>query len=107
MDVKLYFLREMKEQGLIKVIWIPTKDNSADMFTKNLAGPIFHKHLVAYCGEDAYGCDESKGRVSEAKVGARRTRTGMHNDLDGKETILPDQTASGPNVTMPNMAYKK
>ena len=107
MDVKLYFLRKMKEQGFIKVVWIPTNDNSADMFTKNLAGPIFHKHLVAYCGKDVYGCDKSKGRVSEAKIGARRTRTGNYNDLDGKETILLDQTASGQNVTMPEMADKK
>ena len=97
----------MKEQGFIKVVWIPTSDNSADMFTKNLAGPIFHKHLMAYCGKGINGCDESKRRVSKAKIGARRTRTGKDKDLDEKETILLGQSASGQNVTMPEMTDKK
>ena len=41
-EVKVYFLREMKEAGLILVKWIPTKMNSTNMFTKNLAGLDFN-----------------------------------------------------------------
>ena len=33
------FLHEHKEQGLIKVEWILTVENSTDLFTKNLQRP--------------------------------------------------------------------
>jgi len=36
MQVRNYWLRELKEKGLIRVNWIPGKDNVADMLTKNL-----------------------------------------------------------------------
>ena len=35
MQVRNYWLRELKEKGLIKVKWIPGKTNVADMLTKN------------------------------------------------------------------------
>jgi hypothetical protein len=40
-SVHVNFLRELKEQGLLCVVWIPTDENSADLFTKNLPGPLF------------------------------------------------------------------
>ena len=48
------FLRELNEEGIIEVFWIPTDDNSLDLFTKNLMGPLFEKHVKVYCGEDEY-----------------------------------------------------
>ena len=54
MDVRDYFLRDLKEDGIITVQWIPTNDNSSDLFTKNLAGPLFEKHTAVYCGHDEY-----------------------------------------------------
>jgi hypothetical protein len=48
---KVNFLRELKEDGVLKVIWIPTDNNSADMFTKNLQGPLFAKHSKDYVSE--------------------------------------------------------
>jgi hypothetical protein len=46
--VRTNFLRELKEQGLLQVEWIPTTENSADLFTKNLQGPLFEKHASVY-----------------------------------------------------------
>jgi hypothetical protein len=46
--VRANFLRELKEQGLLRVEWIPTNDNSSDLFTKNLPGPLFNKHSGDY-----------------------------------------------------------
>ena len=39
-EVKMYFLRELKEQGLVKVIWKKGTEMSADSFTKNSPGPL-------------------------------------------------------------------
>jgi hypothetical protein len=48
------FLRELNEEGIIMVKWIPTEENSADIFTKNLNGPAFEKHASSYIGIDEY-----------------------------------------------------
>jgi len=52
MDVRYLWLRELKEQGLVKVIWTSGESNDADLFTKNLPGPPFRKHAVKFVGED-------------------------------------------------------
>ena len=40
-EVKMYFLRELKEQGLVKVIWKSGAEICADIYTQNLPGPLF------------------------------------------------------------------
>ena len=51
-EVKQYFIRDLKEAGIIKIEWVPTAEMMADIFTKNLLGPLFEKHakvlLVEY-----------------------------------------------------------
>lgn len=51
---KVNFLRELKEQGLLIVRWIPTKANTSDLFTKNLSGPDFEWQTAYYVGIDKY-----------------------------------------------------
>ena len=48
------FLRELKEQGIINVTWIPGSENEADIFTKNLDGPLFETSTQAFTGKDQY-----------------------------------------------------
>jgi len=48
------FLRELEEEQVLTLKWIATEENSADVFTKNLAGPLFEKHIAVYCGKDEY-----------------------------------------------------
>ena len=48
------FLRELEEEGMIEVKWIPGDENSADLFTKNLATKDFEKHMMENCGYDEY-----------------------------------------------------
>jgi len=52
MDVRYLWLRELKEEGLVRVIWTIGESNDADLFTKNLLGPAFCKHAVKIVGED-------------------------------------------------------
>ena len=43
-EVKQYFLRELKEAGIIHVVWEPGEEMTSDIFTKNLGGSAFEKH---------------------------------------------------------------
>ena len=52
--IRLNFMRELKEQNLIHVVWCKSEDMTADLFTKNLSGPLFNKHTKAFCGHDEY-----------------------------------------------------
>jgi hypothetical protein len=77
--VRTNFLHELKEQSLLQVEWIPTAENSANMFTKNLQGPLFEKHASVYVSnmlstdsqrEDVTGLVLSHGQlVIESHVG--------------------------------------
>ena len=53
-SVRLSFLRELKEAKIIEVIWRKSEEMPADIFTKNLAGPLFNTHTTLFCGEDEY-----------------------------------------------------
>ena len=53
-DVRQVFLCELKEAGVIKVIWVVGCDNDADIFTKNLDGPLFERFAQVFVGVDEY-----------------------------------------------------
>ena len=42
-DVVYHFLRDCVSRRLIRMVYIPTDDNPADMFTKALSAPKFSK----------------------------------------------------------------
>ena len=46
-----HFLRDLKDEGILKIVWIPGSENEADMFTKNLAVPEFNKHAESVLTE--------------------------------------------------------
>ena len=54
MDVRNYFLRELREEGLIRVSHVPGDENDADIFTKNTETRVFEKHSLMYVGYDEY-----------------------------------------------------
>jgi hypothetical protein len=53
-ETRQYFLRQLKEEHIIKVIWTPGELNSSDLYTKNVARADFEKHTKAYVGDDKY-----------------------------------------------------
>ena len=57
-DVRYKFLRELKEANLIRVVWCSTKENEADVFTKNLHKLAFDKCIRRFVGQDRYMCEE-------------------------------------------------
>ena len=45
MDVCNYFLRKLKDQGLLVIKHILGDKNDADIFTKNVTSAIFNRHI--------------------------------------------------------------
>jgi hypothetical protein len=51
-DTRQFFIRDLKEQGLIVFKHIPGTENEADIFTKNTDAATLHKHTEKMCGKD-------------------------------------------------------
>ena len=47
-SVKNFFLRDLKESGDFSIMWLPSAQNTSDIFTKNVNGPMFAKHAGTY-----------------------------------------------------------
>ena len=47
-EVRFYFMRELKEVGLIQTVWQHGVNNCADLFTKNLDGATFRRHAAVF-----------------------------------------------------------
>ena len=43
-DICYHFVWEFIEDGFIKIIFVQTGDNKADVFTKNVVGELYDKH---------------------------------------------------------------
>ncbi len=54
-NVKQCFLRELKEAKILAVKWIPGSENEADIFMKNLDGPIFKRYADLLLGKGSVG----------------------------------------------------
>ena len=53
-DVRLMFLRELKEQGTILVKLIPIDENKSDIYTRNTDVKTFNQHVKSLCGVCEY-----------------------------------------------------
>ena len=66
-DRKLFKLREMRGAGIVKVQYIPTDENTADLFTKVLKRQPFEKHRKVVLNT---GAGESTDEVKQQRVAA-------------------------------------
>jgi hypothetical protein len=48
-EMRQYFMRQLKEENIIKVIWTPSELNSSDLYTNNLARADFEKTYEGVC----------------------------------------------------------
>jgi len=53
-QVKQYFIRDLKADGLITIEWVPSEDMTADILAKNVNGPLPNKHITKLVGKDEY-----------------------------------------------------
>jgi len=43
-EVRQFFIRDLREEGVLRVEWIPGAENESDIFTKNTTSQVFQKH---------------------------------------------------------------
>ena len=48
--VRILHVRDYKDKGVIRVKWIPTETNEADISTKNSSRVVYEKHAPKYIG---------------------------------------------------------
>ena len=53
-DVRIHYIRELKEAGILVIKWVPGPKNDADMHTKNVPNPLFENFGTVYFGKDEY-----------------------------------------------------
>ena len=53
-DCRKCFLRELKEENIMKFVWLKGKDNDSDIFTKNVTAAEHKRHDPKYVGHDEY-----------------------------------------------------
>ena len=56
-DVRNYFLHELKDQELLSICHIAGELNDTDIFTKNVTSAIFDRHVPLYVGYNEYVSD--------------------------------------------------
>jgi hypothetical protein len=49
-EMRQYLMRQLKEENVTKVIWMPGELNISELYTKNLTCADFKKHTKAYVG---------------------------------------------------------
>jgi hypothetical protein len=59
-DIRAHFLREYIESGVLKVVFIRSEDNDADILTKNTPEELFHSHRKKNVEEIQYLLEENK-----------------------------------------------
>jgi hypothetical protein len=64
-DIRAHFLREYIEDGVLKVVFIRSEDNDADIFTKNTADELFHSHAEKNVEEIKELLEENKENTNE------------------------------------------
>ena len=50
-DCRFHFVKEFIEDGIIKVIFIRSEQNDADIFMKNLSADLYERHIAKYIEE--------------------------------------------------------
>jgi co-chaperonin GroES (HSP10) len=95
---KAMFLRELKEWGLAVVKYLPGALMSSDLLTKNLAGPLFVKHVANYVTDDDVAVEEAEEQQ------AREARGTVKSACHKNEVEAQDETN---NVRLPSIGNHK
>ena len=50
-DVRYHFIREYIVDGTVEIIFVPSENNDADIFTKNVGKEVHKKHSMKFTEE--------------------------------------------------------
>lgn len=59
------FLREVKEESVLKVSWVVGNKNNTNWHAQNLGGPDFERCTIVYVGKDEYKAHASESIRTE------------------------------------------
>ena len=117
---KQMFLRELKEEGILRVVYEKTEDMPSDIFTKNAPGPIFRKHREFFMGsvkelcnkaKKLFGLEKSEASARESVGGCKTTVGETAQEEAGKDSnmgALPSRmTFSNPQHEKPATTTRK
>jgi hypothetical protein len=64
-DARYQFVREYVENGFLKIVFVNSKENKAEMFTKNVLSELYDKHKGTFIArrQDVESIRNIKGRV--------------------------------------------
>jgi hypothetical protein len=70
MDTRYHYVNELQDNGLIKVKFVRSEDNVADVATKNVSGDVMDRHQDRITGEREFwkSAGAHGGDVEESKV---------------------------------------
>ena len=51
-QTRVFFLRDLKEEGILKIVWKKAVNNNVDMFTNNLAGQHYNECYKDFVGDN-------------------------------------------------------
>ena len=89
-DVRYHFVREFIEDGVVKIVYVKTDENCADMFTKNLSQKQFHYHATKYLKSVPNYTDENNKKEKAAlmieREGVESSKEGAKSDV-GKVAV--------------------
>ena len=61
MDTRYYYVNDLQEDGMIKVMFVRSEDNVADVATKNVTGEIQDRHIDRITGDRDYWMEDHGG----------------------------------------------
>ena len=93
------FLRELKEQGILRVIHTKGEEMRSDLFTKNLPGHLFDRHIKHYVTDES-PIKQTIGEAS-AEEHLERESVGGHLFARGTSSLKHEQTSLKHEQTSP------
>ena len=93
-EVKQYFLRELKEAGIIEVVLVKGEDQRSDIHTKNVPQSLLEKHGVHLHGRDEYMAkvkfDINEKKTNEWKFAEKRRREESQEAIYGRRSVASE-----------------
>ena len=67
--MRYHFIREYIEDGIVKIVFVKSKENDADIFTKNVSGDVYGEHFPKIVWDKRDDSTEDVGSPARKDVG--------------------------------------
>ena len=83
MDTRYHYVNDLQADGLIKLRFVKSKRNVADIATKNVSGEVYEMHIDAVTGVRDYWLSEvdAMPKIEDSKVSKLENRKGVEDRI--------------------------